>query len=131
VAISGKTIDARNARRMADISAVRTALAIHCAESVTTTLSIGVAAARPLVYNTVATEDMVFTNVKDPDSTGTACAGTADTKCEYSYNNPSDGAVFSPDTTTIDACDYYIRFFLEGKTDGRSYATEAGLIPGA
>ena len=129
VAISGKTVDARNARRMADISAVRTALAINCAESTTgSTLDVEVEVT-PLVSTTEATEDMVFTNVTDPDGTAPCDDANAAT-CDYAYADPADGQAYGVAPTTIDSCEYHINFYLEGKTDGDSTATQDGLTPG-
>src|SRR6056297_347580 len=141
VAIGSKSADARDARRLADMSAIRTAMALHCAEPVnaagddlTATTILCTSSTQPPVNTLVDAETtyIAFSTIFDPShsTSTTACTSTADAVCDYAFGDPDDdGAAFTL-TTSIDACDYWINFYQEGG-DGYSYAADEGLVEGA
>lgn len=132
VAISGKSKDARDARRLADMSAVRTAFALHCAESSVTTLGLTGTAVRPLVSSTAPSSYMNFTNVVDPNGSGACAESSGTAPCNYAYGQAANGSAWASgsEPTTIDTCNYWINFWLEGgtMTSGHGQARDEGLV---
>ena len=137
VAIGSKSADARDARRLADMSAVRTALALHCAEPSGTSPTTDdtdlytTAAAELIPVSTVgnaATTYIALGTISDPhDDATTACVADTDGGvCEYAFGTPAAGAAFGIGDQ-INACDYRINFYQEGG-DLDGYAADEGLV---
>lgn len=110
VAISGKTQDARNAKRKADIASVLTVMSLYCAESV-----------MPIECGNDGTNKNVLANcqnpgsyinlktVLDPSTAGLTSSDRCDTingKCNYTIS-------LTPGAETYNQCDPKILFSLE------------------
>src|SRR6056297_2752125 len=120
VAIGSKSEDARDARRLADLAAVRTAMALSCSED--ETLSITATTTVAPLCDATGSSYLNFTNVHDPEDdmicdNDDICVNNSTETCDYSFGATSDGGSFGTSTDEIDPCDYWVNYFNEGKDD--------------
>jgi hypothetical protein len=128
VAISGKSADARDARRLADMSAVQTGLALYCYEGAGDDVDCTAGDATDVVKLDTCTDTAVaayiaLAGIKDParksDGSTAVCTSASSALCEY-------GALLTG-TSYFDPCDYTIYARLETSgTTGLVTLTEAG-----
>ena len=133
VAIGDSRTKSRDAKRLADLKQVQNAMdlfadkytasgyAVGCASGVSGTTSVALSAAVCNVASSSGLADFMNTStLKDPSSTGTACAATATLGCDYAFT-----------TTAPTSSAYTIGFYLEKGTTavpaGAHKLTQTGI----
>lgn len=132
VAIRMKTMEARDARRLADIQAVRMAMELSAASGETLSLP-GNTSTLPSIRQLSGSSYLDFSNLIDPffDNESVEAAGgcllDASAPCQYSFVDYDTGAAFASPPQTIDPTHYRVNFYEEA-AQHLSYATEAIFV---
>jgi len=132
VAIRSKTMEARDARRLSDIQAVRMAMELSAAggEILSFTDNQSVA---PYISQLTGSSYLDFSTIFDPASDGTisntasGCLGDASATCQYSFVDYDTGDAFASPPAVINPSRYRINFYEEA-TAHLSYATETVFV---
>ncbi|HPL92887.1 MAG TPA: prepilin-type N-terminal cleavage/methylation domain-containing protein [bacterium] len=132
VAIRVKTMEARDARRLADIKAVRLAMELSAASGETLSLP-GNTSTLPSIRQLTGNSYLDFSTLIDPffdtesvDGAG-ACLPDASAPCQYSFVDYDTGAAFASPPQTINPARYRVNFYEE-TAEQLSYATEAVFV---
>ena len=135
VAIGDKSIDARDARRLYDMSIVQFAMSLTCAEGGTLTLPY-TGSSYPRICKTLGNSYINFSNVNDPLFECNAGSSLGCTRggawgvggiCNYGYGLPGTGNGYSTVPLEMDPCNYWINFYQEGD-DGSGFLRDEGLV---
>lgn len=128
VAINVKSMEARDARRFANMKAIGLAMSMSCASGETFSIA-GNTSLLPMICQVGESSYLDFSNLVDPalDSDcaldTVACSLNDTDLCEYSFANVDTGLAFDVAPQTINPCDYHINFYEE-VNERMSYITE-------
>lgn len=134
--IHTKSLEARDARRIADMDAVRKAMSMSCLDGETITL-LPNSSLQPNICKASGSSYLDFSHVFDPsveqtcDGASSGCSSDSSEPCDYAFGDANDivlinGNEFSVIPSEIDPCDYIINFNLEEA--GNSYIDETCMV---
>lgn len=128
VAIRGKSMEARDTRRFANMKAIGLALSMSCASGETFSIT-GNTSLLPMICQVGESSYLDFSTLVDPALDGDCALDTEgcslnDTDlCEYAFANVDTGLAFDVPPQIINPCDYHINFYEEF-SERMSYITE-------
>lgn len=132
VTIRFKSMEARDAKRLSDIKAIR--LAMELSEASGEVLSLpGNVSTTPSVHQLTGSSYLDFSTLIDPffNSSSVAkapgCLPGVDAPCQYSFVDYDTGDAFASPPAIINPAHYRINFYEEA-ADQLSYATEAVFV---
>jgi len=130
-----KRLEARNARRIADMNAVHQAMSLSCHDKEILGFTAN-SSVQPTLCKTTGSSYLDFSTLTDPSvnqeclASSSGCSSDSSDVCQYAFGDPEDitllnGNAYTAIPTEIDPCNYIINFYLED--EGYSYINAEGM----
>jgi|GEM_PF-1300386 len=133
MAIRAKSMEARDARRFADMRAINLAMTLSAASGETLTLT-GNTSTVPYICQLEGNSFLDFSLLRDPYLSDEACSSVnlgclpdSTEPCQYAFVDTNTGDAFASAPLFIDPSDYRINFYEESSSR-LSFVTEAEMI---